>query len=184
MSTDDILECGRSIDDVWESLDLPLSEHEESCLYCQEARGRFLRLRALTDQARIADEQNEISPDLAGRVMDFARTHVRRGKQVPVYRTQHTDLSFSEYVFLSTIRRVVDSYTGVLARRSRIAVEETPGGGRTSMSIRVSLVIDPRIWKSTYDDQLRSALIRTFADELGVELTSVDLVLEDVHYEA
>ncbi|WBL19953.1 hypothetical protein [Citricoccus sp. NR2] len=184
MSTDDILECGRPIDDVWDHLDRPPTEHEQSCTYCIEARRRFTRLRDLTEQAREADEKHEISPELAQRVVDFARSHVRRGKPVPVYRTPTTDLSFSEYVFLSTIRRVVDSYTGVLARRSRIHVDENPEGGRTRMSIRVSLVVDPRIWRSGYDEQLRSALIHTFASELGVELTSVDLVLEDLHYDA
>lgn len=56
MREENTLECGRSIDSVWESLDLPLDDHQRHCEYCTSARKSLLKVMTLTREATAADK--------------------------------------------------------------------------------------------------------------------------------
>jgi len=126
------LGCGRSLDEVWASVDAPLDRHERTCPYCQEARAILRELSAVTKEVTAADIANpalQVSVDTMAHIMTIARTEVRRGRVIPLQQpprdsegnpTGTTDLTISEVALATVVRQTSDRLDGAQVRRVHI----------------------------------------------------------------
>ncbi|MCP3425379.1 hypothetical protein NBM05_04940 [Rothia sp. AR01] len=181
MNDDDRLECGRTIDSVWSSLDAEPDEHQRGCAFCREARARLRRLRDLTREAEADDARLTTRPGVRRRIMDFARTHVRRGEQIPVQVSPGSSVGISERAIAAAVREAADAHPGVTARRCTVWGGEPSPDGSVPLGIRVGLVL-----RATADfgplsqRRLRERVARLLTSRLGVAVATVDLRVEDV----
>lgn len=83
------LGCGRDVDDVWDSIGNPSSEHEQTCPYCTQARASMAELSTATKEMTVADQQDptlRVPSDRLAGIMAIVRTEVRRGRTIPLQR--------------------------------------------------------------------------------------------------
>ncbi|WP_270240753.1 hypothetical protein [Rothia kristinae] len=179
---EELLGCGRTMDSVWETLDEPADAHQRSCEYCTRARESLTSLSSLTEQAREEEQKLAPAPSLLARVMDFARVHVRRSHPVLAFRDETSEMSVSQAAVASRVRRTVDSFPGLIARRCRVSTEEGAlPDGEQPLHLRVSMNISPESVYTHYDRNLRTAIIEDLHDELGLRAQTVDLEIEDIN---
>ena len=79
------------------------------------------------------------------------------------------------------VRRTVDSFPGLTARRCRVSTEQTLPDGERPLHLRVSMNISPESVYTSYDRNLRTALVEDLRDELGLTAQTVDLEIEDIN---
>lgn len=178
---EELLGCGRTMDSVWETLDEPADAHQRSCEYCTRARESLTSLSSLTEQAREEEQKLAPAPSLLARVMDFARMHVRRSHPVLAFRTDSSELFVSQAAVAARVRRTVDSFPGLTARRCRVSTEQTLPDGERPLHLRVSMNISPESVYTSYDRNLRTAIVEDLRDELGLTAQTVDLEIEDIN---
>ncbi|MEV8164895.1 hypothetical protein AB0O80_03730 [Rothia kristinae] len=178
---EELLGCGRPIDSIWATLDGPPDEHQRSCEYCTQARHSLQSLAALTDAARAEEQELAPAPSIRSRVMGFARMHVRRSHPVLAFRTDSSELFVSQAAVAARVRRTVDSFPGLTARRCRVSTEQTLPDGERPLHLRVSMNISPESVYTSYDRNLRTAIVEDLRDELGLTAQTVDLEIEDIN---
>ena len=183
MRKENTLECGRTIDSVWESLERPLDEHQRTCTYCQEARTSLLKLLDLTRQVRQEDEELNIQSGTRDRIMDFARTHVRRGADIPVYEDRGSAISVSQFLVAQAVQETVDSFAGLTVRRSVVRPRKDGQDGVQSFDLTVSLVMSPSVRLPAVERELRQAIVTRINERLGGEVRILNLLIEDVQYD-
>ena len=81
------LGCGRDIDAVWTGIHRPPDTHEADCLDCQAARASLAELAVATEELTALDEAElTATPALVDRILDVARSEIRRGRRLPLVR--------------------------------------------------------------------------------------------------
>lgn len=183
MSREETLECGRSVDSVWETLDQAPDDHQRECHSCTEARERLQQLHELTCTSREDDEQLDAAPETRRRIMDFARTHARRGADIPVLREEHASISISQMVLSRTVRTAADEVEGITARRCRVSVPHENAQGLQDLILDLSLVITPSVHLREALPQVRERIGTTVLDRLGAKVSEINLRVEDVRYD-
>ena len=118
--------------------------------------------------------------------MDLARAEVRRGRTLPLREPEpmlEPTPTVSEQTVASLVRRVADREDAVEARRCSVLAV---GGGRVSgapaaMTVerRLSVASGTAIPETTA--RLRRAIITEVGESVGVEVPTVELIVEDVH---
>lgn len=121
------LGCGRDIDAVWENINHPPTAHEITCPDCRAARLDLMKLRGAAATLHAdddADPELQASPEVIARVLDIARSEVRRGRRLPLRKPlagELTDeLTVSEQAVAAVIRRTGDLFTGIQVRRCTV----------------------------------------------------------------
>lgn len=180
-SNDDLLGCGRSIDSVWETLDGLPDEHQVSCEYCIEAREQLLALYELTQEVRSEQEAEPLSTNLTDRIMKAARTQVRRGRRIPVERTPDSVIEASEYAISAVVRGAVDSVDGAVARTCRIRTLGEEPNGVVRIGVEASITVSGYRIIPQIQDELRDVIAQDVRARLGLLVSKVDLVVEDIH---
>ncbi|WP_129656685.1 hypothetical protein [Rothia halotolerans] len=183
MSSDEELACGRTIDSVWLSIGGEPDDHQRRCTHCLDARRRLTRLQAMTLQAQREDAELATRPDVRRRIMDFARSHVRRGERIQVKVVPGTVISLSEHAIAAAVREVVDSHPGLTARRCAVRGLGAAAGGSVPLGLDVGLVIDPLARFGAGEDRLRRHIAHAVSERLGAIVTSVDLTVEDLAHD-
>lgn len=160
------LGCGRDIDDVWDNIHHAPDAHEATCPDCSAARDSLSDLVDATSRMHSeddADAQLQASPQVLTRILDVARSEVRRGRRLPLSKPRpgeiSTDLSVSEQAIVSVVRRACDRDPLVHLRRCRVELVTAPG----------DTVLDVTVM----DD---AAIVRT---DTTVDDTGLDIVLLD-----
>ncbi|MBA3527803.1 MAG: hypothetical protein H0T91_00515 [Propionibacteriaceae bacterium] len=193
------LGCGLPVDDIWDTVDEPLTPHEQTCPDCQAARKSLEELTAATQAMRTDDDGD---PGLRPRatltrdIMTIARAEVRRGRQIPLNHPRTgrevADLMVSEQAVASVVRAVGDrTFDTVHARRCRVELDLTPipantdsnGPGDQPALVQIQLTISISAKQSIPESVtvLREQIIDHIADEIGLIVTRVDITVEDVH---
>lgn len=197
-----LLGCGRPIDDVWETMDAPVSAHERHCPDCRAARSSLEPLFTATHELRIRDNNDaDLKPraSVKASIMDIARAEVRRGRQLPLHQPSADqlgsdltgpDLTISEQAVTSVIRAVGDTTVNdVRARRCSVELDDTDAGNqldsasqpaRLRIHLTVSVLATLLIPEAV--DALRQSIIDHVAQELGLVATRVDITVEDIHH--
>lgn len=183
MREENTLECGRSIDSVWESLDLPLDNHQRHCEYCTSARKSLLKVMTLTREATAADKALEIKPDTKIRIMDFAHKHVRRGPDIPIYEDSSATLSVSQRLITQLVQQTVDEFDGLTMRRTVVHPIADDEAGIRSVDLNTSLVITPGARFPLVESELRRRIMTTIRERIGVTVRRLTLQIEDVQFD-
>lgn len=180
MSRDEELGCGRTVDSVWLSIDREPDEHQRRCPHCRDARRRLARLREMTRQAQSEDEGLAARPEVRRRIMDFARTHVRRGERIQVRVQPGTVIAVSEYAIAAAVRAAVDAHPGLTARRCSVRSLAVTPEGTVPLGLDVGLVIDAAVRFADHEERLRRRIARAVSERLGAVVAAVDLTVEDL----
>lgn len=190
MSDDDsTLGCGRTVADVWERIDLPPDEHETTCPDCTDARRSLGRLAvASTDLRRQDRDDATLDPpaDLLGQIMDVARAEVRRGRTLPLREPEplsEPTLTVSEQTVASLVRQIADRESAVEARRCAVVTlaGRTQVGAPAAMAVELRLSVASGTAIPETTARLRRAIIAEVGESVGVEVPTVELIVEDVH---
>lgn len=198
------LGCGRDLDDVWANIDRPADRHEASCSDCQAARSNLSDLHSATQQmisADAADPELRTDPAVLDNIIAVARSEVRRGAKIPLRRPtegqQPGELTISEQTVAAVIRRVADTTPEIEARRCHVKEigmttpsaqqseadhkpSPTPGDPATQIRVQLSLAVVPGVQIAPVVNALRNEIIAAVTDEIGVEVTVVDVTVEDL----
>lgn len=183
------LGCGRRIDELWETIDQPLNQHERSCDQCQNARAALYNLAAVTEAMRTKDSN---SPDLrpAGRVkeaiMMVARAEIRRGRKAPLRHTSLGNIDISEQALSGLVRFAADTIPGVHARRCSI---ETPTGTPTAeepvdashIKITVRVAMSSKVSIPPTTDLLRQRVSAVVRAQALIEMQQINVIVEDLY---
>ncbi|GAA3624464.1 hypothetical protein [Microlunatus ginsengisoli] len=192
------LGCGRDMDDVWASLDRPPDGHELGCPECRAARASLVELAEATAQLGRSDDADlQAGPQVVDRILDIARSEVRRGRRLPLVEPvgdEPSSLSVAEQAVATIVRRVGDLTPGVQVRRCTVGpvlepqaldiTEPDPpvdDGRPAALTIGLGVSVDGRRQIPGLIEALRRAVIAAVEDEVGVRVPRVDVVVEDVH---
>jgi len=182
------LGCGRSIDDVWETLDEPAAPHEQTCPYCQQARASLNHLALATTELREDDEEN-IQParQLKTSVMHLVRAQVRRGQPVPLIVPEPdtpVTLTISEQAVLGVVWTVADTQPGIRARRCSVHPgDDREPGHPAAVRITLHVVVAASAYSSTLRsvDALRTRVAERVISQTGLDATAIDVIVEDLY---
>lgn len=180
MNNDELLECGRTVESVLDTQDCPPDEHQRDCPYCSDLRERLRQLHEMTEQARQKDRSLTCTHQTRERILNFARSNLRRGADIPVHRDSEATVSFSQMVIARTAREVVDSYPGLTARRCAVTGPENPAEGLQPLTLKIGLAVTPRFHIDDLDHAVRPAIIRAITRTLGAHVVDIKFSVEDV----
>lgn len=186
------LGCGRSIDGVWDNIGHRPDPHEATCPFCQAARADLAGLADATHQLRHDDAHNpdlQAGPDVVNRIMAIARSEVRRGRRLPLHHPgpdQVSELTVSEQAVTAAIRRVGDRTRAVQIRRCALKVVPSADAARfparspsaVTVSLKVSVSVAASIPRLVAD--LRAAITEAVDQEVGMDVRTIDVAVEDV----
>ncbi|MGB7449356.1 MAG: hypothetical protein WA892_09535 [Ornithinimicrobium sp.] len=190
VSANNLLGCGRDIDDVWANAESPPTAHESRCASCQEARERLSRLQEVTRELKnrdIDDPLLHLPTQVLDKVASVARAEVRRGNRIPLQYsslTEPDDLTVSEQAVATVVRHASDQVEGVQTGRCSVRALEAPDG-EPSTPVRVAVRLDVTV--SADSDilrdvsELRARISRAVEAVIGVRATTIDVYVEDLH---
>ena len=185
------LGCGREIDEVWANADAPPNAHEMECPDCQAARASLAELNTATRELRSSEREDTSlrrSADMVSKITSIARAEVRRGRRIPLRRSQsgtdEADLTVSEQAIATVIRHTCDQLPDIEARRCSVeVVDDAAGPDPDAVAIRAHLRVS--VAASTASpgriEALRQEIIAAVEDQVGVTAQIVDIDVEDVH---
>lgn len=185
------LGCGRQIDDVWDRIEDPPDEHELTCPDCRAARASLDELSAATRELVAVDAADTtLRTSSAGltNIMAVARAEVRRGRRLPLRQPLPDqvveELTISEQAVAAVIRQTADRMPGIEAGRCRVEFDESvipaaQGEAATiKASLRVRVAADLAI--PVVVQALRDEIIEVVLARIGIRVSAVDVVVEDV----
>lgn len=198
------LGCGRDVDDVWDGIDQPPNEHEQSCPYCTRARADLAELSSATQEMTAADRQDPALRVPAQRLSDIltiVRTEVRRGRTIPLQRRPDVekgwvaDLAVSEQVVATVVRETCDRNPDVEVRRVSIDAASSvphdpdhPHTGSDMVALEpAEVVLDLQLTVSNTSripdllDTLRADLTAAVAAQIGVSVSHINVLVQDLH---
>lgn len=203
LEDDPRLGCGRSIDQVWTTIDQPPDAHEQQCEQCQAARARLGMLREATRSLRESDLRDPAlrpRPGVTEAIMGVARAEVRRGRRIPLHSDQNGTTEISEQALSSLVRSAAAAVPGIHPRRCRIETRPAPttpdgqgtpddGGGPSAATADAGprLVIELRVAAASGIDIPRTA--ETLRDEIGnaipalvgIGAGTINITVEDLY---
>lgn len=176
---DQLLGCGRTIDQVWRGLDRPPDAHESGCVFCRDARSSLARLAGVIEEFR-ADEQTGEDDGRPGdrvkdAVMQVARAEVRRGRRLRVRDDPGGSVEISEQTLTALIRFACDSVPGVRSRRCHVSQQDGV------LDVAAHLAIRSGAPGPALADQVRSRIAAVVPARAGLSVGRIDLIIEDVY---
>lgn len=187
------LGCGRDIDEVWAKADAPPDAHEAGCPDCQAARESLAALNTATDELRHRDQHDpalRLSSEVLTKITAIARAEVRRGRRIPLrYPPPEADapeLTVSELAVATVVRRTCDQLSGIEARHCHVEIIERvdrDDDPERRVTVVVSLTLSVGSDQAIPDrlTVLRERVREAVAREIGIEVRTVTIHVEDVH---
>lgn len=183
------LGCGRSIDEVWATINQPPTAHEIGCALCRTARESLAKLAEAARMLRDDDaEDASLQPHHAVKdaIMNVARAEVRRGSRLPVYRSGQGGVAISEQAITSVIWFGADALPGVRGRRCRVrpdpdtADDPRPAGtAGISVDLRIAVASGTDIPGTA--ELLRQRIIGMITAHIGLNAGAVNITVEDFY---
>ncbi|SDS92346.1 hypothetical protein SAMN04488543_2650 [Friedmanniella luteola] len=186
------LGCGRDIDEVWESLDEPPGPHERGCPFCQDARASLDGLAAAAAALTAADRDDpalHTSASVLDSIFSIARAEVRRGRRLPLVRLRDdeltAELTVSEQAVVGIVWATGDEMPGLQARRCAVELvddpDSRPADDRVRVRIELGVSVTAGLAIPAAVAELRRRIVAEVDRQVGIEVVSVDLRVEDVH---
>ncbi|MBT2586533.1 Asp23/Gls24 family envelope stress response protein [Arthrobacter sp. ISL-95] len=183
------LGCGRSIDEVWATINQPPTAHENGCAPCRTARGSLAKLAEAARTLRDNDaEDPSLQPHHAVKdaIMNLARAEVRRGNRLPVFQSGQGGITISEQAITSVIWFGTDALPGVRGRRCRVHADPATadalrpaGTAGISVDLRIAVASDTDIPGTA--ELLRQRIITMITGHVGLNAGTVNITVEDFY---
>lgn len=180
-----VLGCGRSIEQLSVYLDnnrTPRDPDIESCPECLNALEALSRVGRLSRDLLAEDaERLPPPPDSWFRsIIDAVRAEVGAGRGIPI---SHPDprvrITVTEGAVRSMLRAVGDSVHGIYIGRTQIVGEAEIPGAPVEIHLTASTAWDQSIPELT--ESLRHVVSRALAAHTDLNVTAVNVTVEDVH---
>ncbi|MEJ8279043.1 Asp23/Gls24 family envelope stress response protein [Pseudonocardia spirodelae] len=173
------LACGRDAADVWDHAEAgTLDEHERTCPHCVRARADHDRLGGLV--ARMAAEPLRPPPSVLEQVMGAVVADLRPHELLHL----GPDAWLGRPTAEAALRHVVDTMDGLRARRCRIEQDRVPDGvggvGAAPVWVRMTVAARFGVDLASVTARVRQMLISAGDRTLGVPITGVDILVEDL----
>jgi hypothetical protein len=183
------LGCGRSIDEVWATINQPPTAHENGCAQCRTARASLAKLAKAARTLRDNDaEDASLQPRHAVKdaIMNLARAEVRRGSRLPVYRSEQGGIAISEQAIASVIWFGADALPGVRARRCRIhpdpdTAEDPRPGGTPGILVNLRIAVASGTDIPVTAELLRQRIISMITAHIGLSAGAINISVEDFY---
>lgn len=199
LEDDPRLGCGRSIDQLWATVDQPPDAHEQQCEQCQTVRARLRRLSEATHSLRESDLSDPALRPRAGiteSIMDVARAEARRGRMIPLHRTEDGTAEISEQALSSLVRSAAAATPGLHPRRCRIEIrpgaagqtgEDDPAAEAAAADAGPHLIINLRVAAASGIDipltaeALRHEISNAIPARVGIGAGTINITVEDLY---
>ncbi|QDQ16812.1 hypothetical protein FH965_39245 [Streptomyces spectabilis] len=176
------LPCGRGLADVWEAGEAGDTDpHVADCPYCLPALDGFYELQDVVWRAR--DAQLSAWPSdasaLSARIMDVVRLELRPGRTLPLGEAEE-DAWIVEAAAARSFRAAAETLPGVRAGSCRVAPAGSGGAPRAPVGVRIEIQAAPSWDLPEVADRVRRRIADAAADDLGLRVAAVDVVITDL----
>lgn len=169
----DYLEAGRT----------PADPSIEGSAGCQLALDALERLSVLTPELLAADSaaSGTVDDGWVDRILSGIALDARSGRRIPVAsEDERVDLGVTEGAVRGLIRAAEETIPGVLIGRCRLDGDVTDPGVPIAIDVEVSVPYGMPIL--TLADQLRAEIGARLATHTELNITRIDLTIEDVSW--
>lgn len=177
---------GHTIEELSDYLDAgrqPVDPAIEASASCQAALDSLERLRALTPELLAADIAEQPSPDESWvqRILGSIALDARAGRRIPIaVSAPDADIGITEGAVRGLIRGAERAVDGVVVGRCSFAGDVTVAGEAIRVRVEVSVPHGQPIHRLAA--QLRSEITARLAAHTTINLTAVDIAVEDIQY--
>ncbi len=181
----DVLDCGKTLEELSDYLErgrTPRDPSIEDCPACLNTLDALARVGALSRDL-LTDEAASlpVPPESwFSTIMDSVRAELRAGREFPL---RHPDprvrITVTEGAVRSLLRATGDSVEGIYVGRTEILGDaEVPGA---PMQIRLTASVAWGMPMHERSARLQELVRRVLAEHTDLNVTSVDVTVEDVH---
>jgi len=169
------LQCGRTVDEVWEAVQAGRADddaHISSCRYCRTTVDGLMALRSAT--AELVADAPRASPSMFDSVMRAVRTEARRGDTLELFGG--TDAARVSVRAVSGLARLVVDGDDRLAP---VSVQASRGAevDQVDISIAAEVLGDAQVTPMEVEQRLRRELVDMLAQGVGLRLGVLRLQL-------
>ena len=175
------LDCGRTVNRVWQDLNQPPDSHTRSCPGCRAARVQLESLSTATAALQHQELQHPgLRPPngLTDKILAVAYSQMRRGARFPLAGNPHGGVDISEMALAGVVRDAALAVGGVRARRCRI--EQIPGDD-SGLLIHLRTAVAPGIDIRRAMAFLRLRIRDAVEASVGIVPQTVHLTVEDLY---
>lgn len=168
----DRLACGRAINTLHDHVVAGApDEHQRSCPHCRQTAAALAFLHRAAELMRA--EPIRPPPGFLNAVMSRVRAEPHSSRTLPLPADPPLHLSISEHAASALLAIVAETVPGVKVRRCGFPVPTDHGKVQVHLSLRYATLAAA--------DRVRRAIRAAARDQLGVELHTVDIEVDDVH---
>ncbi|MFF2650072.1 Asp23/Gls24 family envelope stress response protein [Streptomyces sp. NPDC058045] len=180
---DELLPCGRRLEEVWEADDTGDAEsdpHLQDCTYCSAALRELNDLHQVVRQARRTEQDEPVSEDFTDRVMGRIRRHSQPEFSVSLL-DYDSDPWTLEAVAARRFRAAADSLPGVAAGSCQVR-PLTEGALEVTGPVEVRLEVSASLGMNFHSiaDAIRTRVMAAADERLGMEVQRVDVTVTDI----
>lgn len=192
---DALLPCGRDLADLWDQqdtdgqdLDLDpqtIDPHTAGCPHCTAALADLTQLqdRVMHDGHEAGVDWEACASRLTASVMDVVRLELRPGRTLALGEMDE-DAWIYEAVAARTFRAAAERVPGVRAGSCRISPQPAPPpGGRAPACVRIEVTLRMTADLQLAADRIRRHIAEAAEQDLGMQITSIDVVITDLYHE-
>ncbi|MFD8019714.1 Asp23/Gls24 family envelope stress response protein [Streptomyces lavendulae] len=194
VDVDTVLPCGRDLARLWDGEDRDgratagqgEDPHTADCPHCGAALAELALLRgAAVHRGQEADTDWEASAArLTASIMDVVRLELRPGRPLALGEMDE-DTWIHEAAAARTFRSAAERVPGVRAGSCRISPEPPPRpGARTPARVRIEVTVGMGRDVQPVADRIRRTIATCAEQALGLQITSIDVVVVDLHDES
>ncbi len=190
-----VLPCGRDLAALWDreeegrgpEVSRPADDpHTDSCPHCAAAREDLTRLRESVrrDVQEDATDWEAAASRLTAGIMDVVRLELRPGRTLALGGMDE-DAWIYEAVAARTFRHAAELVPGVRAGSCRISPAPGPNpGARRPARVRIEVTAAMNLDLQPTADRIRRHIQQAAHRTLGMQITSVEVAVTDLHHEA
>lgn len=181
----DLLDCGKSLEELslyLESGRTPPDPAIEQCPECLNALDSLERVGGLSRELLEADAANIAEPTsswIAG-IMDVVSAELRAGRELPIHHPDpRVRITVTEGAVRGLLRSVADDVPGVYVGRTEIIGDAETWGAPVAIALTASVAWGVDV--AAVLDRLRHDTFDALARHTDLQVTAVDITVEDVH---
>ncbi|MFF4322916.1 Asp23/Gls24 family envelope stress response protein [Streptomyces sp. NPDC001568] len=190
---DTVLPCGRDLALLWDEQERTErgtagqggDPHTTGCPHCTAALADLALLRdaALHQRQETGVDSEADMARLTTSIMNVVRLELRPGQTLALGEMDEEAWIY-EAAAARTFRSAAEQVTGVRAGSCRISPEPSPRPGvRTPARVRIEVTIGMNRDIQLTADRIRVSIAKSAEQALGLRITSIDVVVFDLHDE-
>lgn len=141
---------------------------------------QYERLAAVLSDYRAASEPPEPESSVKERIMGIVRQESLRGPSTELRTPNNIGYCVATAAIRAEIRGAIDAFDGLRARKTSIR-ETSPGTSR--FTVETSMTMARRLAVHKMMPDVRHSIAGRLKSVFGIEVSSIDVRVEDVHHD-